>query len=92
MSDHPKLDAFLDRVLARHWWVCLAIAAVAYGTWRLLPPMMAGHPHLAHIAHAVIRVAPPLSIMFAAIVPVALLSRLHRQRMKAAQREAHGEQ
>ena len=80
MTD-PKDDSILDIVLARPWWVSLAIAAVAYVAWRFVPPLIAGYPHLADLANGLLRVAPPLSIMFAAVVPVALLSRLHRRRL-----------
>ena len=77
----PKHDSILDIVLARPWWVSLAIAAVAYVAWRFIPPLIAGYPHLADVASGLMRIAPPLSIMFAAVVPVALLSRLHRRRL-----------
>jgi hypothetical protein len=77
-----KHDSILDVILARPWWVSLAIAAVAYVAWRFVPPLIAGHPHLADLANGLMRVAPPLSIMFAAVVPVALLSRLHRRRRR----------
>ena len=76
-----KDDSILDIVLARPWWVSLAIAAVAYVAWRFVPPLIAGYPHLADLANGLMRIAPPLSIMFAAVVPVALLSRLHRRRV-----------
>jgi len=80
MTD-PKDGSILDIVLARPWWVSLTIAAVAYVAWRFVPPLIAGYPHLAELANGLLRVAPPLSIMFAAVVPVALLSRLHRRRL-----------
>ena len=80
MTD-PKDDSILDIVLARPWWVSLAIAAVAYVAWRFVPPLIAGYPQFAELTNGLLRVAPPLSIMFAAVVPVALLSRLHRRRL-----------
>ena len=76
-----KHDSILDVILVRPWWVSLAIAAVAYVVWRFVPPLIAGHAHLEHLAAGLMRVAPPLSIMFAAVVPVALLSRLRRRRL-----------
>jgi hypothetical protein len=78
----PKHDSILDIVLARPWWVSLAIAAIAYLAWRFVPPLTAGHPQLADLAAGIMRVAPPLSIMFAAVVPVALLSKLLRRRAR----------
>lgn len=80
MSD-AKHDSILDIILARPWWVSLAIAAIAYVAWRFVPPLISGHPHLADLATGLMRVAPPLSIMFAAVVPVAILSRLRRRRL-----------
>jgi hypothetical protein len=77
-----KHDSILDIVLAPPWWVSLAIAAVAYVAWRFVPPLISGNPQLAELATGLMRVAPPLSIMFAAIVPVAILSKLHRRRLR----------
>jgi hypothetical protein len=77
-----KHDSILDIVLARPWWVSLTIAAVAYVGWRFVPPLISGHPQLADLATGLMRVAPPLSIMFAAVVPVAILSKLHRRRLR----------
>jgi hypothetical protein len=76
-----KDDSILDIVLARPWWVSLAIAAVAYVAWRFVPPLIAGHPQLADLATGLMRIAPPLSIMFAAVVPVALWTKLRRRRL-----------
>ena len=76
-----KHDSILDIILARPWWVSLIIAAVAYVAWRFVPPLIAGHPHLEDLSNGLMRIAPPLSIMFAAVVPVALLSRLRRRRL-----------
>jgi hypothetical protein len=78
---HAKDDSILDIVLARPWWVSLAIAAGAYIVWRFVPPLIPGHPHLTDLAAGLMRVAPPVSIMFAAIVPVALLSKLRRHQL-----------
>jgi hypothetical protein len=80
---NPKYDNILDIVLARPWWVSLAIAAIAYCAWRLVPPLAAGNPELAELTAGVIRVAPPLSIMFAAVVPVALMSKIRRRLLAA---------
>jgi hypothetical protein len=77
-----KDDSILDVILARPWWVSLTIAAAAYLAWRFVPPLLAGYPHLAELAAAIIRVAPPLSIMFGAVVPVALISKIRRRRMR----------
>jgi hypothetical protein len=74
-------DSILDVIVARPWWVSLTIAAAAYAAWRFVPPLLAGHPHWAEIGAGIIRVAPPLSIMFAAVVPVALMSNIRRRRM-----------
>jgi hypothetical protein len=78
----PKHDSILDIVLARPWWVSLTIAAIAYLAWRFVPPLTAGHPQLADLAAGIMRIAPPLSIMFAAVVPVALLSKVLRRRAR----------
>ena len=80
---NPKYDNILDIVLARPWWVSFAIAAIAYCAWRFVPPLAAGNPDLAELTAGVIRVAPPLSIMFAAVVPVALMSKIRRRRLLA---------
>ncbi len=87
----PKHDSILDIVLARRWWVSLAIAAVAYVAWRFVPPLIAGVPHLADLAAGLMRIAPLVTIMSAAIVPVALLSKLHHRRLLRArdQSEPH---
>jgi hypothetical protein len=77
---NDRHDSILDIVLARPWWVSLAIALAAYIVWRFLPPLIAGYPHVAHMTAGLVRVALPLSIMFAAVVPVALLSKLLRRR------------
>jgi hypothetical protein len=90
MTD-PKDDSILDIVLARPWWVSFAIAAVAYVAWRFVPPLIAGYPHLADLANGLMRIAPPLSIMFAAVVPVALLSKLHRRRVLKSEGESQSD-
>jgi len=90
MTD-PKDDSILDIVLARPWWVSLAIAAVAYVAWRFVPPLIAGYPQLADLASGLLRIAPPLSIMFAAVVPVALLSKLHRRRVLKTDAESQSD-
>jgi hypothetical protein len=76
-----KHDSILDVIVARPWWVSLTIAAAAYAALRFVPPLLAGHPHLAEVGAGIIRVAPPLAIMFAAVVPVALMSNIRRRRM-----------
>jgi hypothetical protein len=79
---NPKHDSILDVILARPWWVSFTLSAVAYVAWRFVPPLIAGHPHLEDLSTGLMRVAPPLSIMFAAVVPVALLSGLRRRRLR----------